>query len=77
MGTSKDIIEKFDKFIITSQLKKMQPVVVAEASGAVVKDPEGREYLDAFAGIAVTNAGHSNPLILKAAKEQLEKLVQH
>jgi hypothetical protein len=56
-------------------LKSVAPIVVEKASGAVVTDTEGRQYLDCFAGIAVVYAGHCNPEELAAAKAQMDKLV--
>jgi len=38
-------------------------------------DADNRRYIDCFAGIAVTSAGHSNPEVIEAAKAQLDKYV--
>ena len=75
METYKKIVEKTNKYLITSMLTKMQPVAIAEAKGATVKDVTGKEYIDCFAGIAVINAGHCQPDIVNAAIEQAKKLV--
>ncbi len=48
--------------------------VFVEGKGVTVKDSEGTEYLDCFAGVAVVNAGHCHPKIVKAVKDQAEKL---
>jgi len=37
------------------------PLAVARARGSRLYDPDGREYVDLLAGIAVTSLGHSNP----------------
>lgn len=42
--------------------------------GTVVKDGEGRSYLDFISGIAVCNLGHSAEVVKEAVKEQLEKV---
>ncbi|KQU62863.1 acetylornithine aminotransferase [Bacillus sp. Leaf406] len=42
--------------------------------GTVVKDGEGRSYLDFISGIAVCNLGHSPEVVKEAVKEQLEKV---
>ncbi|KIL49568.1 acetylornithine transaminase [Jeotgalibacillus soli] len=47
---------------------------LVKGNGTVVEDDKGREYLDFTSGIAVVSLGHSNPAILKALKEQSEKL---
>lgn len=69
------IKEKYEKYIITYTVKKMEDVVVDHAEGALVYDTEGKEYVDCFAGIAVNNAGHRNPKVIQAAKDQMDKLV--
>jgi diaminobutyrate-2-oxoglutarate transaminase len=51
------------------------PIALEEGRGATLKDVDGNIFIDLFAGIGVANVGHSNPLVLKAAQEQAEKLV--
>lgn len=67
--------QKYDDFVITSFLKAVQPLEIAKAQGASVTSVEGKEYIDCFAGIAVVNAGHCNPEVIRAAQEQMQKLV--
>jgi ornithine--oxo-acid transaminase len=50
------------------------PVVVAEAEGAWVTDVEGRRYLDMLAAYSALNFGHRHPDLIRAAKEQLDRL---
>ncbi|GII81154.1 ornithine--oxo-acid transaminase [Sphaerisporangium rufum] len=50
------------------------PVVVREARGAWVTDVEGRRYLDCLAGYSSLNFGHGNETILRAAREQLDRV---
>jgi ornithine--oxo-acid transaminase len=50
------------------------PVVVAEAHGAWVTDVDGRRYLDCLAGYSALNFGHGHPVLLRAAREQLERV---
>lgn len=47
----------------------------SHGNGAVLTDSEGREYLDALAGIAVCGLGHAHPAVSKAISEQSEKLL--
>ncbi|ABF40534.1 aminotransferase [Candidatus Koribacter versatilis Ellin345] len=70
-----DTIRKYQEYVITSFVKAVQPVVIESASGAIIKDISGREFIDCFAGISVVNAGHCNPKINAAAKAQIDKLV--
>lgn len=53
-------------------------LVFVEGKGAILKDINGKEYID---GISGTNGpllvGHSHPKIVQAVKDQVEKLSQH
>src|SRR5438477_7074825 len=70
-----DTIQKYKEYVMTGFMKSVVPIVIEKASGAVVTDVNGREYLDCFAGISVVNAGHCNPHVIAAAKAQMDKLV--
>ena len=61
--------------MITSMVSRIEPVVISEANGAVIKDVAGKEYIDCFAGISVVNAGHCQPEVVEAAISQAKKLV--
>jgi ornithine--oxo-acid transaminase len=50
------------------------PVVVAQGDGAWVTDIDGRRYLDCLAAYSAVNFGHSNPVLLDAARAQLDRL---
>ncbi len=43
--------------------------------GTRLWDREGREYLDAVAGVAVTNVGHSHPRLVSALRDQVGLLL--
>jgi len=68
-----DTKEKYSRYVNTAFMKKVQPVVFEKAKGSKVYDEDGKEYIDCFAGIAVTNAGHANQDIAEAAKSQMDK----
>ncbi|ANF27332.1 aspartate aminotransferase family protein [Stutzerimonas stutzeri] len=52
-----------------------QPVYFTRGQGARLWDAQGREYLDAIAGVAVTNLGHSHPEITAAIADQAGRLM--
>jgi 4-aminobutyrate aminotransferase/(S)-3-amino-2-methylpropionate transaminase len=68
-------VEKYKKYVNISMVEKVQPVVIESAHGAIITDTVGKNYIDCFSGIAVTNAGHCNEKVIEAAKAQMEKLV--
>jgi len=67
-------IDKYQEYVM-SNVAKLQPIIVERARGAVITDSRGRDYIDCFAGISVVNAGHCNPEVTAAAKEQMDKLI--
>ena len=46
---------------------------IQSAQGAILRDVEGREFIDFAGGIAVMNVGHSHPKVVAAIKEQADK----
>jgi alanine-glyoxylate transaminase / (R)-3-amino-2-methylpropionate-pyruvate transaminase len=50
------------------------PIVLEEGEGVWVRDAEGVEYLDFFAGILTTSLGHCHPRIVDAVREQVGRL---
>jgi ornithine--oxo-acid transaminase len=49
------------------------PVVISEAEGVMVKDPEGKVYYDFLSAYSAVNQGHRNPKIINALIEQAGK----
>jgi len=73
--TSRQVVDDYNKYVMHSFVKSLEPIVVASADEATVTDLDGKTYIDCFAGISVVNAGHCNPRVIKAVKEQVDKLV--
>ncbi len=53
----------------------VRKMAITRGKGAMVWDAEGRQYLDFFAGIAVTALGHCHPAVTEAITRQAETLV--
>ena len=51
------------------------PVTFSHGEGIYLHDTEGRRYLDAISGIAVTGLGHAHPAVTAAIRDQADKLV--
>ena len=51
------------------------PVAFTRGRGAWLTDEQGREYLDALAGIAVNGLGHAHPRLVAALTEQIGRLI--
>jgi ornithine--oxo-acid transaminase len=50
------------------------PVVLSEAKGVWLTDTSGRRYLDMMSAYSAVSLGHGHPRILKAMREQAERL---
>jgi acetylornithine/N-succinyldiaminopimelate aminotransferase len=51
------------------------PIALSHGKGCRVWDTQGREYLDALAGIAVNTLGHGHPKLVPALQDQVAKLI--
>lgn len=59
--------------VIHRQLSSIPPVAVA-AEGVSVTDKDGKRYIDACGGAAVSCLGHNHPDVLAAMKAQMDKV---
>src|SRR3954453_13916284 len=69
---SKAILERKER-VIADPLSLYVPVVIAEGRGATITDVDGNTFLDFTGGVGCLNVGHSNPRVVEAAQEQLER----
>ncbi len=57
------------------QTFKRYPIAFEKGDGCTLWDVEGKQYLDALAGIAVCNLGHCHPAVTEAIRKQAGELV--
>src|SRR5690554_4861219 len=50
------------------------PIVIAKGKGALVWDPEGKQYFDFLSAYSAVNQGHCHPKIINALTEQAKTL---
>ncbi len=62
-----------DSHILHRQLRGQYPLA-ARAQGCFIEDAEGRRYLDASGGAAVSCLGHGHPDVLAAMHAQIDKI---
>jgi len=70
--SSQDIVARSDRHLMQTYLRA--PVAFVRGEGAHLWDAEGKEYLDLFACLAVTNLGHAPKAIAEAIQAQTAKL---
>ncbi|HID19479.1 MAG TPA: acetylornithine transaminase [Methanophagales archaeon] len=72
-SSQEEVFEKEKKYMMP--VYKRPRMVIESGKGATVKDYTGKEYIDCVAGIAVNAVGYSHPVVLKALREQADKLM--
>lgn len=70
--TTKEIIEITEK--LGAHNYHPLPIVISEAEGVWVKDPEGKEYMDMLSAYSALNQGHRHPKIIQALKDQADRV---
>ena len=71
---SDTIIEKTESHFFPVFVRN--PLVVDKASGCLVWDVDGREYIDLTSGWGVTAIGHSHPALIDAISKQIRLCMQ-
>jgi diaminobutyrate-2-oxoglutarate transaminase len=51
------------------------PLAIKEANGIIVKDMDGKEYIDCLAGAGTLALGHNHPIIHEAIQDVLQKKI--
>lgn len=71
--TKEQLIQNADDYMIF--LSERFDMIADTASGTTVYDEQGQEYLDFYAGIAVSSAGNCNPRVVEAICKQAHELI--
>jgi 4-aminobutyrate aminotransferase len=69
--TSKRLFEKFGRAVGSSNSVIYYPIIVDRASGCIVSDVDGRDYLDFNSSWTVSGVGHANKRVVGAIKSEL------
>jgi len=72
MGRTEQFLTEVKKYSANNY--KPLPVVLEKGDGAWVWDVDGKKYLDCLSGYSALNQGHRHPAIVKAAKDQLDRI---
>jgi 4-aminobutyrate aminotransferase len=69
------VVARDEKVISPASRVPYWPLVVDHGHDAVLVDVDGNEYIDFFAGAAVSNTGHAHPKVVGAIQAQAAKFV--
>ena len=70
---NRDVAALTDKYVARTYARP--PIALVKGRGTKVWDADGKEYLDFLAGIAVNSLGHCHPAIVRAIRQQSQKLL--
>ncbi len=71
---SNEQLSKLRSQYISNGVGSVSLKFIESAQGAILRDVEGREYIDFVGGIGALSVGHSHPKVVEAIKKQAEKL---
>jgi len=73
-----ETIEKYEKYVNPAVARLFRfmglSAVEWEASGCIITDSAGKEYIDCLGGYGVFSLGHRHPKVVAAVKEQLDRM---
>src|SRR5690606_31131052 len=72
MTQTQAIIEQTEKYGANNY--HPLPIVITEAEGVWVKDPEGNKFMDMLSAYSAVNQGHRHPKIIQALKDQADRV---
>jgi 4-aminobutyrate aminotransferase-like enzyme len=71
--SAKDL-EEGRKYLMSGSVGGGLPIIIDSGKGAVIRDVNGKEYIDCTSQAWSYNIGFSHPRVIEAVKEQVEKI---
>lgn len=76
MGTNKNILAS-ESHALAPQRVQYYDIAIESGKGALLRDANGKEYIDLLASASSTNTGHAHPHVVDAISKQASKLIQY
>ena len=73
-NVSMEDLEKGRQYMMSGSVGGGLPIIVDSGKGAVLKDVNGKEYIDCTSQAWSYNIGFSHPRVIEAIKEQVDKI---
>ncbi|MBS7620633.1 aspartate aminotransferase family protein [Candidatus Bathyarchaeota archaeon] len=70
-----EILQRDAKVIAKSMYIRFYPMAIEEGEGVIVRDADGKEYLDFLGGWSVAGTGHRHPKVMQALRKEIDKLL--
>ncbi|GEN49235.1 aspartate aminotransferase family protein [Ligilactobacillus pobuzihii] len=76
MGTNENILAS-ESHALAPQRVQYYDIAIESGKGALLRDANGKEYIDLLASASSTNTGHAHPHVVDAISKQASKLIQY
>src|SRR5690606_2423632 len=76
MSKADELRARDARCVVRAWAGEAEPTAIARGKGALVWDPDGREYIDCSSGLFAVNVGHSHPEVIAAVQKQVEQVMQ-
>ncbi len=73
--TYSDLVARMNELLSVNLTDDWPNIPVERAEGVYFYGTDGRRYLDFSSGMATANVGHRHPAVVKAAKDQIDRLI--
>ena len=74
MNVANDLIARRER-VVCAGVGRLSDMTAVSASGAIIVDADGKEFIDFVGGIGVMNVGHGDQSVVDAIREQAGKLI--
>ena len=71
MPRNQEILSLDATYVVRAWSSVAEPTPIAEGSGAILRDYDGKEYIDCNSGMYCMNIGHSHPEVIEAVQRQV------
>ncbi|MEC2394332.1 4-aminobutyrate transaminase [Bacillus thuringiensis serovar shandongiensis] len=74
-GSYSKVLQKRYEEAVPTGIYHLTPLYVKIASGAIITDVDGNQFIDFAGGIGMQNVGHCHPKVVRAVQEQAKSFI--
>ncbi|XLP24334.1 4-aminobutyrate--2-oxoglutarate transaminase [Bacillus toyonensis] len=74
-GSYSQVLQKRYEEAVPTGIYHLTPLYVKKASGAIITDVDGNQFIDFAGGIGMQNVGHCHPKVVRAVQEQAKSFI--
>ncbi|AFU13068.1 4-aminobutyrate aminotransferase [Bacillus thuringiensis MC28] len=74
-GSYSKVLQKRYEEAVPTGIYHLTPLYVKKASGAIITDVDGNQFIDFAGGIGMQNVGHCHPKVVRAVQKQAKSFI--